>query len=135
LSLRALAAGLLVLALMISAPGCGGDDDDTTVADAGPSCTGLSAPGNSKKVGEYCSKRGGQCADNGAGNATICAIDFDSDPTSSATFCTKACVDELSCGENSVCIGDSPTSTTKGCVPVVCAPDWATPDAGTRDAQ
>ena len=72
LSLRALAATLLALTVTMCAPGCGGgDDDDATVADAGPSCTGLSAPGNSKKVGEYCTKRGGQCAKNDTGTATI----------------------------------------------------------------
>jgi hypothetical protein len=129
---------LLALALALAAlTGCGGDDDAGTVPDSavGGSCTGINAPGNSKKVGEYCTRRGGQCADNGAGNATICAIDFDPDTTSTATFCTKSCVDELSCGPDSVCIGDSPASQTKGCVPVVCAPDWATGDGGLRDAQ
>ena len=124
------------LALALAAIGCGGGGGGDGTPDAAPqggSCTGVNAPGNAKKVGEYCTRQGGQCADNGVGNATICAIDFDPDPTSTATFCTKACFDELSCGPDSICIGDRPTSTTKGCVPVSCKPDWYG-DAGLPDS-
>ena len=129
----------LVAALALAA--CGGGGSGATpdgggqrdAATSATSCNGVGAPGNAKKVGEYCSKAGGQCGANHAGNgeATICAIDFDTDPTSTATFCTKTCVDATSCGADAVCIGGSPGALPPfGCVPLVCAPDWAKPDAG-----
>ncbi len=122
----------LVLALT-ALSACGGDDDDAPavdarVADSGAQitpCVPVGAPGNVKKVGMYCTRGGGECARNGAGNATICAIDFDSNPEADTNFCTKSCVDALSCGPDSVCIGDRPNATTTGCVPNSCAPSWA----------
>jgi hypothetical protein len=102
-------------------------------APSGPPCVTEGTKGNEKGVGEFCSKGGGQCADNGSGNAVICAEDF-----GGPGYCTIPCVDASSCGSGSVCTGDSPTSKTKGCVPVACAPAWAldggapmSADAGT----
>jgi hypothetical protein len=92
---------------------------------SGAHCVPTDAAGNEQGVGRYCSKGGGQCLENGGGKATICAIDFDSDPNSSSTFCTKVCQTTADCGADAVCAGDSPTSATKGCVPLSCAPDWA----------
>lgn len=89
-------------------------------APSGPPCVTEGAKGNEKGVGEFCSKGGAQCADNGSGNAVICAADF-----GGPGFCTKPCVDQSSCGTGTVCTGDSATSTTKGCLPVECAPPWA----------
>lgn len=94
---------------------------------SGKHCVPLDAKGNAVGVGRYCSKGGGQCLENGGGNATICAIDYDSNPDSDTTFCTKVCQDDASCGADAVCVGDSPDAKTKGCVPLSCAPDWAKP--------
>jgi hypothetical protein len=106
--------------------GLGGAAD----AGTGPHCVPYDAAGNALGVGRYCSKGGGQCLQNGGGNATICAIDYDSDPNSDSTFCTKVCQDDASCGPGAVCAGDKPGAATKGCVPLSCAPAWAKDGGG-----
>lgn len=99
------------------------------IADA---CVPCGAQGNELHVGEYCTKGGGECDDNGIGkNAVLCAIDFRDD---APPFCTRACRFNSDCGSGAVCTGDPKDSKVPtACVPVACAAGSAgiEPDAGT----
>ena len=86
--------------------------------DASASCVKPCDEGNERKVGEFCSKGGGECEDNFEQGAIFCTVDND-DTTDS--FCTKPCEQDLQCGANARCSGDPANPTgPKGCVPVQC---------------
>jgi hypothetical protein len=134
--------------LTVGIAGCTTEPSTSAPMDAGPDIEPTpvgacipneAAAGNSKHVGAYCSPGGGQCAQWGSGNATICAIDLDPEGDN---FCIKVgCKSHDACGEQACCTGrvDNPI---KACVPIecvaetpgVCPPIPGLEDAGTGDA-
>jgi hypothetical protein len=92
-------------------------------ADAEVTCVVPCAPGNEFGVGRYCTKNGGQCRDNSP--SIFCTQDYDDTPLG---YCTRPCVDDLSCGTGAVCLHESAGS---GCIPAACV---APEDGGTDDA-
>lgn len=124
-----------------TAPPAGGPKDagpDIEPTPVGECIPNEAATGNSKHVGAYCSPGGGQCAQWGSGNATICAVDVDPDGDN---FCIKiGCKNHEACGELACCTGraDNPI---KACVPIDCVseidgecpPIPGLEDAGTGD--
>jgi hypothetical protein len=127
--------------------GSGNDAGHTTDAGQdGGSCTptpvgecfpNACATGNSKNVGAYCTKGGGQCSAYSTGVA--CAIDLS---TSGANFCILlGCHQNADCGEQACCTGDPTGPPIYACVPLTCLVDAGDPcppppsrsDAGRSD--
>lgn len=115
-----------------SYPDAGGGPDEGYPAGCDPADAGCVTPcsaGNSLKVGQHCTRGGGQCNANlSGGKAPFCTTDFDKD--AGLSFCTKPCSVNADCGEASICTNGG-QGGSKGCVPASCDPsDPGTPDAG-----
>jgi hypothetical protein len=84
------------------------------------------ALGNSIRVGQYCTYKGDQCAENPRGMARDCALDYDS---RAGNFCMRIlCSKSSECGEGACCYGE-PGSLGKACIPSGCVTDGgACPD-------
>lgn len=138
---------MLMVGFLASVVGCASEPSAGAPKDAGPDIeptpVGACVPnevatGNSKNVGAYCSPGGGQCAQWGSGNATICAIDVD---PKGANFCIKlGCKSHDVCGEQACCTGRV-GNPIKACVPIgcvggvegICPPIPGLEDAGAGD--
>jgi hypothetical protein len=82
-------------------------------------------PGNSKGVGKYCSKNGGQCLSTSF--AFFCTVDHDNDPNTPG-YCTNACSVDTDCGDGAYCSGSS--GSFRGCEPGICGGHPSENDAG-----
>ena len=76
-----------------------------------PPCAAPGAPGNSKGVGEYCTRGGGECSDNS--DAFVCVVDIRPDDQ---PICVMSCSTDEGCGEDARCAGETDDGP-KGCVP------------------
>ena len=97
----------------------GGGDGGTAIP--GPPCAAVGAPGNELGIGKYCTAGGGECA---AGAASICLADYTTGEF--GNFCTMLCQDDSACGTGTVCVGSSPSSSQKACIPAGCVGDGGT---------
>lgn len=83
-----------------------------------PSDPCLPRCGNSRNVGQPCTKGGGECGSFAADRAWACTVDFSD---THLAFCTRPCVDDSDCGEGAVCTGDpDKPGSDRGCVPAMC---------------
>jgi hypothetical protein len=121
---------LLAASVLLSLNGCSsgpsGAGDSGQAPDSGctPTPVGACSPnscstGNSKNVGAYCTKGGGQCNQYSSGVA--CAIDLSS---SGANFCILiGCHQNSDCAEQACCTGDPNGPPIYACVPLTCLAD------------
>lgn len=130
-------SSIIILALIAA---CSSGQDTTTDAGNNPNCAvdggcvPCGARGNELHVGEYCTRGGGQCDDNGiGGNAILCTVDFQ--PTAPVAMCTRVCRFNSECGSNAICAEDPMDPSQKACVPTACAPGHPgiEPDAGAGE--
>lgn len=101
-----------------------------------PSDPCLTVCGNERKVGQSCTKGGGECGEFDLINAWLCTADHGE---TGLQFCTRPCVDDSDCGSGALCRGDpsDPDGSNRGCVPTACIGDEdldGGQDAGMIDA-
>jgi hypothetical protein len=112
----------ILITVIVALASCSSEDDtggsrlsSSCATDGG--CIACGAQGNEIKVGEYCTPGGGECDDNGPGNAILCAADF---REYSPPMCTRVCQRDDECGSDAVCRSDPNDANARACVPNTC---------------
>jgi hypothetical protein len=110
---------LTLLAACSSSSGSAPAPSDASTSGSGGllTCTPpAGSTGNSKNVGAYCTKNGGQCS-KFSSSEVQCSIDLSS---SGSNFCILiGCSQDSDCGEDACCTGEA-GNPIKACVPNGC---------------